>query len=127
MTTLLAFVATLAILIVFHEFGHYLIARLAGVKVLRFLSVSAKSSRNAPIATALNGRWRRSRWAVMSRCWTSAKPRLSRLLTWQTFNRKSLGARSAIVAAGPFGQFPARHPAVLGAVHDRRADTQTRA
>jgi regulator of sigma E protease len=36
MTTLLAFLATLAILIVFHEFGHYLVARLAGVKVLRF-------------------------------------------------------------------------------------------
>ena len=36
MTTLLAFVFTLAVLIVFHEFGHYWVARRMGVKVLRF-------------------------------------------------------------------------------------------
>ncbi len=34
--TLLAFIVALGVLIVFHEFGHYLIARLFGVKVLRF-------------------------------------------------------------------------------------------
>ncbi|MGH8631573.1 MAG: site-2 protease family protein, partial [Burkholderiales bacterium] len=36
LSTLIAFVVALGVLIVFHEFGHYLIARLAGVKVLRF-------------------------------------------------------------------------------------------
>jgi regulator of sigma E protease len=36
MTTLLAFIVTLAILIVVHEYGHYKVARLCGVKVLRF-------------------------------------------------------------------------------------------
>lgn len=36
MTTLLAFVFTLALLIVVHEYGHYAVARLCGVKVLRF-------------------------------------------------------------------------------------------
>ena len=34
--TLLAFIVALGVLIVFHEFGHYLIARHFGVKVLRF-------------------------------------------------------------------------------------------
>ena len=34
--TVLAFIVALGVLIVFHEFGHYLIARLLGVKVLRF-------------------------------------------------------------------------------------------
>src|SRR5947207_12999109 len=34
--TVLAFVVALGVLIVFHEFGHYLIARLFGAKVLRF-------------------------------------------------------------------------------------------
>ena len=34
--TLLAFIVALGVLIVFHEFGHYLIARFFGVKVLRF-------------------------------------------------------------------------------------------
>src|SRR5215471_11273399 len=34
--TLFAFVVALGTLIVAHEFGHYLVARLCGVKVLRF-------------------------------------------------------------------------------------------
>ena len=32
----MAFAVLLGVLIVVHEFGHYLVARLAGVKVLRF-------------------------------------------------------------------------------------------
>src|SRR5689334_6031677 len=34
--TAIAFLVALAILIVVHEYGHYLVARLCGVKVLRF-------------------------------------------------------------------------------------------
>jgi len=41
--TLLAFIVALGVLIVFHEFGHYLIARLFGVKVLPFLDRVRKS------------------------------------------------------------------------------------
>jgi len=36
MTTLLAFVGAIALLVVFHELGHYWVARRCGVKVLRF-------------------------------------------------------------------------------------------
>jgi len=36
MTTLLAFIVAIALLVVFHEFGHYWVARRCGVKVLRF-------------------------------------------------------------------------------------------
>lgn len=36
MTTVLAFIVTLGILITVHEYGHFLVARLCGVKVLRF-------------------------------------------------------------------------------------------
>ena len=36
MLTLFAFVVTLAVLVVAHEYGHYLAARICGVKVLRF-------------------------------------------------------------------------------------------
>src|SRR6478609_6648436 len=36
MTTLLAFLLTLAVLIVVHEYGHYRVAKACGVKVLRF-------------------------------------------------------------------------------------------
>lgn len=35
-TALLAFAVALGILITFHELGHYLVARLCGVKVLTF-------------------------------------------------------------------------------------------
>ena len=34
--TIIAFVIALGVLITFHEFGHYLVARWSGVKVLRF-------------------------------------------------------------------------------------------
>ena len=34
--TILAFFVVLGILVIFHELGHYSIARLCGVKVLRF-------------------------------------------------------------------------------------------
>ena len=33
---IVAFAVTLGVLVVFHELGHYVVARLAGVKVLRF-------------------------------------------------------------------------------------------
>ena len=36
MLTVAAFLLALVVLIVFHEYGHYLAARLCGVKVLRF-------------------------------------------------------------------------------------------
>ena len=36
MITLLAFVGAIALLVVFHEYGHYWVARRCGVKVLRF-------------------------------------------------------------------------------------------
>ena len=36
MITILAFLVTLGVLIVIHEYGHYRVARACGVKVLRF-------------------------------------------------------------------------------------------
>ncbi|ADE11877.1 RIP metalloprotease RseP [Sideroxydans lithotrophicus] len=36
MTTLIAFIVAIAILVVFHELGHYVVARLCDVKVLKF-------------------------------------------------------------------------------------------
>ena len=36
LSTLVAFLIALGVLIAFHEYGHYLAARLCGVKVLRF-------------------------------------------------------------------------------------------
>ena len=36
MTTFLAFIMAIVVLVAFHEYGHYLVARVCGVKVLRF-------------------------------------------------------------------------------------------
>ena len=101
-TTVLAFLVTLGVLIVIHEWGHYQVARWCGVKVLRF-SVGF-------------GRviWRRQATPDSTEFVISALPlggyvkmldeREDNVLTHelsQAFNRKSLRQRTAIVAAGP--------------------------
>src|ERR1700693_3115332 len=80
---LLAFVVTLGVLVIFHELGHYVVARLVGVKVLRF-SVGfgrvvwsrriGRDEREADVAP-------------------DDLPR--------AFNRQNVWKRIAIVAAGP--------------------------
>jgi regulator of sigma E protease len=99
---ILAFVVTLGVLITFHELGHYLVARLAGVKVLRFSIGFGRvlwSRRVGPDATE---------WALSAvplggyvkmvdeREGDVAEHDLPR-----AFNRQSVGKRIAIVAAGP--------------------------
>lgn len=101
MTTLLAFVFTLAVLIIVHEFGHYYAARICGVKVLRF------SVGFGGILASRRDR-RGTEWALSSiplggyvkmldeREGDVAESDLS-----QAFNRKGVGARILVVAAGP--------------------------
>jgi regulator of sigma E protease len=105
MTTLLAFVATLAILIVFHELGHYLVARLAGVKVLRFSIGFGK-------VIAMRTDRRGTEWALAAiplggyvKMLDEREAPVEPALLDQAFNRKSVGARAAIVAAGPLANF----------------------
>ena len=105
MTTLLAFLATLAILIVFHEFGHYAIARLAGVKVLRFSVGFGKV-----IAQHVDRHG--TEWVLAAfplggyvKMLDEREAPVATDLLDQAFNRKSLAARSAIVAAGPLANF----------------------
>jgi membrane-associated protease RseP (regulator of RpoE activity) len=101
-TTVLAFVLTLGVLIVVHEYGHYRVAVACGVKVMRF-SVGF-------------GRviWRRQRDQDSTEFVLCALPLggYVRMLDereaevpaherHRAFNRQSLGRRSAIVAAGP--------------------------
>jgi regulator of sigma E protease len=100
--TLLAFIVTLAILIVIHEYGHYRVAVACGVKVLRF-SVGF-------------GRviWRRQATPDSTEFVISALPLggYVKMLDERegavpakdlerAFNRKTLLQRTAIVAAGP--------------------------
>jgi regulator of sigma E protease len=100
MTTLLAFIVTLAILIVVHEYGHYRVAVACGVKVLRFSvgfgRVIWRHQRGETefvvCALPLGGYVR----MLDEREGPVASNELHR-----SFNRASLAARTAIVSAGP--------------------------
>ncbi len=105
MTTILAFLFTLAVLIVFHEFGHYLVARLAGVRVLRF---------SVGFGQVMARRQDRhgTEWALSAiplggyvKMLDEREGPVPADQLHQAFNRKGLGARAAIVAAGPLANF----------------------
>ncbi len=102
MITILAFLLTIGVLIVVHEYGHYKVARWCGVKVLRFSVGFGK-----PI-------WRKQRSPDDTEFVVSALPLggYVKMLDEReapvteaerplAFNRQSLWKRSAIVAAGP--------------------------
>ena len=93
-TTVLAFLVTLAVLIVVHEYGHYRVAVACGVKVLRF-SVGfgrvlwrrqrgARQHRVRGLA--------RCRWAATCACSTSARAPVPADELHRAFNRQPLCA-----------------------------------
>ncbi len=99
---LAAFVLVLGVLIVVHEFGHYLVARIAGVRVLRF---------SVGFGRAL---WSRQFGRDRTEFSIGAFPiggyvkmlderegRVAPEELHRSFNRKSIWRRMAIVAAGP--------------------------
>jgi RIP metalloprotease RseP len=100
--TILAFVLTLGVLIVIHEYGHYRVAVACGVKVLRFSVGFGKVI------------WRRQATPNSTEFVISALPLggYVRMLDERegpvkphelssAFNRKPLWQRTAVVAAGP--------------------------
>ncbi len=105
-STLGAFVLALGILIVFHEFGHYLVARLAGVKVLRF-SVGF----GTPLLKKRLGR-DQTEWVLAAfpfggyvKMLDEREGEVDPAERHRAFNRKSVWRRIAIVAAGPIANF----------------------
>lgn len=108
LTTIAAFAVTIGILITFHELGHYLVARLCGVKILRFSLGFGKpifiyKRKNDPDATE---------WAVsalplggyvrMLDARDPACPPIKPEDKNREFGAKNVWQRFAIVAAGPF-------------------------
>ncbi len=102
LTTLLAFLLTLGVLIVIHEYGHYRTAVACGVKVLRF---------SVGFGRVLL-RWKRGRdgteFVVCAlplggyvRMLDEREDAVSPDEQHRAFNRQSLPRRAAIVAAGP--------------------------
>lgn len=116
-TTVLAFLLTLGVLIVVHEYGHYRVAVACGVKVLRF---------SVGFGRVL---WRRQRDRDATEFVLCALPLggYVRMLDEReapvdaherdrAFNRKSLWARTAIVSAGPLANL-ALAVLLYGAAH----------
>jgi regulator of sigma E protease len=103
---LVAFLVVLGVLIVVHELGHYLAARLCGVKVLRFSigfgrmlwkrSLGTDQTELAISIFPLGGYVK----MLDEREGAVAEKELHR-----AFNRQSVGKRSIIVAAGPLANF----------------------
>ena len=103
--TLAAFIVALGILIVVHEYGHYLAARLCGIKVLRF-SVGF----GRPIA-----RWRSrggTEWIVAAvpfggyvKMLDEREGPVEPQELAQAFNRQSVARRFLVVVAGPLFNF----------------------
>jgi len=95
----------LGLLVTFHEFGHFWVARRAGVRVLQFsigfgpalFSRTGRDGTEYRVAAIPLGGYVRM---LDEREGTVADSELDR-----TFNRKSLGQRTAIVAAGPAFNF----------------------
>ena len=102
MTTILAFLVTLGVLIVVHEYGHYRVAVACGVKVLRFSvgfgrvvwrrKIGPDGCEFVLSALPLGGYVR----MLDEREGPVAPDELHR-----AFNRKPLAQRAAVVAAGP--------------------------
>ena len=104
--SLLALIVTLGVLISFHEFGHFWVARRFGVKVLRF-SVGF----GRPLWLR-RGRVDGTEYAIAAiplggyvRMLDEREGEVAASERHRAFNRQSVGARIAIVAAGPLFNF----------------------
>jgi regulator of sigma E protease len=99
---IVAFLVTLGVLVVFHELGHFWVARLVGVKVLRFSVGFGRviwSRRSGPD---------RTEWALSAvplggyvKMVDEREGDVAAADLPRAFNRQSVGKRIAIVAAGP--------------------------
>jgi regulator of sigma E protease len=100
MSTLLAFLVTLGVLVVVHEYGHYRVARACGVKVLRFsvgfgkvLWRRQKGDTEFVVSLLPLGGYVR----MLDERETPVAPHERH----EAFNNKPLWQRAAVVAAGP--------------------------
>ena len=106
LTRLAAFIVAIGVLVTIHEYGHYLAARLMGVKVLRFSVGFGK-----PIYRRLFGR-DRTEFVIAAiplggyvKMLDEREAPVSTADAPRAFNRKPLGARSFVIVAGPAANF----------------------
>jgi regulator of sigma E protease len=106
MITLLAFVVAIALLVVFHEYGHYLMARRCGVRVLRFSIGFGKAVYSKRFANS------DTEWVISAiplggyvKMLDEREEEVAPQDLPYAFNRKPVLQRIAIVAAGPLANF----------------------
>src|SRR5919106_823935 len=104
--TIVAFIVALGLLIVVHEYGHYLIARLCGVKVLRFSVGFGRALFTRQIGAD------RTEWVIAAipfggyvKMLDEREGPVAPEEAARAFNRQSVGRRFAIVVAGPLFNF----------------------
>lgn len=104
--TVLWFLVAIGILVVVHEFGHYLAARLAGVKVLRFSVGFGK-----PLVSRRFGR-DQTEWSLSAlpfggyvKMLDEREGEVPAAEAHRSFNRATVWRRIGIVAAGPIANF----------------------
>ncbi|MBI3903441.1 MAG: RIP metalloprotease RseP [Nitrosomonadales bacterium] len=102
MTTLLAFVVAIGVLVMFHELGHYWVARLCDVKVLRF---SIGFGKVIYVKKFAGGE---TEWAISAvplggyvKMLDEREGEVAEHEVQRAFNRKPIAQRMAIVVAGP--------------------------
>ena len=102
MTTLWAFALAIAVLVVFHELGHYWVARWCGVKVLRF---SVGFGKALYIKKFAGGE---TEWVISAiplggyvKMLDEREGEVAAHELHRAFNRRPVGQRMAIVVAGP--------------------------
>lgn len=102
MTTLLAFAVAIAVLVVFHELGHYWVARLCNVKVLRFSVGFGKALYTRKFAQG------ETEWLISAiplggyvKMLDEREGEVEAHELHRAFNRKPVWQRMAIVSAGP--------------------------
>ncbi|MFA5826029.1 MAG: site-2 protease family protein, partial [Gallionellaceae bacterium] len=100
--TLLAFIVAIAVLVVFHELGHYLVARACNVKVLRFSLGFGKAIYVKRFAGG------ETEWALSAipfggyvKMLDEREGEVSPHELARAFNRQPVLRRMAIVVAGP--------------------------
>jgi regulator of sigma E protease len=106
LNTIIAFVVALGVLIVVHEYGHYIVARLCGVKVLRF-SVGF----GRPLFTKQVGK-DRTEWVIAAvpfggyvKMLDEREGPVAPQEAHRAFNRQNVWRRIVIVVAGPLFNF----------------------
>ncbi|HEX6928002.1 MAG TPA: RIP metalloprotease RseP [Gammaproteobacteria bacterium] len=106
LTSILAFIVAIGLLVTVHEFGHFLVARLAGVKVLRF------SIGFGPALLKWSGRNGGTEYVLAAlplggyvKMLDEREDDVPAQEREQAFNNKSVPRRLAIVSAGPAFNF----------------------